>query len=107
MINYKTCPRCKQKIPLDSDPCPTCGNWIKQNSNITHTYTTYNKQIALIFCIIGLLGISGLHHFYTRRFTMGIIYLLTGGLFLVGTLVDIVLIINGNYRDSNGHYLEN
>ncbi|WDI35121.1 TM2 domain-containing protein [Entomospira entomophila] len=84
------------------DTCPTCGNWIKHRASI---HKTHNKHIALIFCIIGLLGISGLHHFYTGRFGMGIIYLLTGGLFLVGTIVDIVLILNGTYRDANGHYL--
>ena len=44
---------------------------------------------ALIFWIIGLFGICGLHRLYTGRTWTGILWLLTGGLCFVGQIVDI------------------
>jgi TM2 domain-containing membrane protein YozV len=44
----------------------------------------------LIFAIIGLLGIAGIQRFVLNQVGMGILYFLTGGLCLIGTIVDIV-----------------
>ncbi|MGL5804741.1 MAG: NINE protein, partial [Xenococcaceae cyanobacterium] len=48
---------------------------------------------AYVLCAIGLfVPIGGLHRFYLNRSGMGLLYLLTGGLFYVGTFVDLFLI---------------
>lgn len=44
----------------------------------------------LIFAIIGFIGIAGIHRFVLGQIGMGILYLLTGGLCLIGTIVDLV-----------------
>ena len=44
----------------------------------------------LIFAIIGFLGIAGIHRFVLGHIGMGVLYLLTGGLCLIGTIVDVV-----------------
>ncbi len=51
---------------------------------------------TLILCILGFCGVSGIHRFYLRKIGTGIIYFLTGGLFYIGTILDIL-----NYRDMN------
>lgn len=59
-----------------------------------------SRTIALLLCVF--LGYFGAHRFYAGRILMGIVYLLTLGLFGVGWLVDIVLVALGRMRDGNG-----
>jgi len=49
--------------------------------------------LILVTCLIGLAGIAGIHRILIRQVGMGILYLLTAGLCLIGTIVDAV-----NYR---------
>jgi len=44
----------------------------------------------LLFAIIGFLGIAGIQRFVINQIGMGILFLLTGGLCLIGTIVDLV-----------------
>lgn len=66
--------------------------------------STKSKMTALLLCIFG--GYFGLHHFYTGKVGIGILYLCTVGLFGVGWIIDIVRIARGNYTDKNGKYLK-
>lgn len=50
-----------------------------------------NKWVALILCIF--LGFFGAHKFYEGKVGMGIVYMFTGGLFLVGVIIDIIAIL--------------
>jgi TM2 domain-containing membrane protein YozV len=56
------------------------------------TYTTKRKspQDMLIFCIIGTFLVPGLQRFIIGQIGMGILYLFTGGLCLIGSIVDLV-----------------
>lgn len=58
--------------------------------NNTLTPRRVNKLTALLLCLF--FGPVGAHKFYEGKVGMGILYLFTGGLFLVGWIVDIVLI---------------
>lgn len=66
--------------------------------------STKSKVVALILCILG--GYLGLHHFYTGKTGIGVLYLFTVGLFGVGWIVDIVRIAGGKYTDKNGKCLK-
>jgi TM2 domain-containing membrane protein YozV len=44
----------------------------------------------LIFTVIGFLGIAGIQRFVLNQIGMGLLFLLTGGLCLIGTIVDLV-----------------
>ena len=59
-----------------------------------------SRLVALLLCIF--FGYFGVHRFYARRYLMGVVYLLTVGLFGIGWVVDIVLIALGRMRDGNG-----
>ena len=49
-----------------------------------------NPSDMLIFCIIGLFLVPGLQRFIIGQIGMGILYLFTIGLCLIGSIVDIV-----------------
>lgn len=47
-----------------------------------------DATVTLLLAAAGFLGIGGIHRFYLDQVGMGILYLLTGGLCLIGTIVD-------------------
>jgi len=62
-----------------------------------------NKLVTLLLCIF--LGYLGIHRFYLGKTLSGIIYLCTGGFFVIGVIVDVVLILTGAMRDAEGREL--
>jgi len=44
----------------------------------------------LLFAVIGFLGIAGIQRFVVNQVGMGILFLLTGGLCFIGTIIDVV-----------------
>jgi TM2 domain-containing membrane protein YozV len=48
--------------------------------------------ISYVLWLVGGFGVLGLHRFYLGRWITGLIWFLTGGLFLVGAIIDLFLI---------------
>lgn len=101
----KLCNSCSREIQLDDSICPYCGeeqmtfknnnsyyNFSGTNFNETNSEgTAKNKSIALLLCIF--LGMYGAHKFYEGKIVMGLLYLFTGGLFGIGWIVDILILL--------------
>jgi TM2 domain-containing membrane protein YozV len=49
-----------------------------------------DPQTIMILALIGFAGVHGIHRFVLNHIGMGILYLLTGGICLIGTIVDLV-----------------
>lgn len=49
------------------------------------------KKKELLICIC--LGWIGVHKFYKRKIILGILYLITGGIFLIGWIYDIIALL--------------
>ena len=62
-----------------------------------------NRTVALLLCIF--LGGFGIHRFYVGKVGTGIIWLLTGGVFGIGWLVDLIMIIVGSFTDKGGNFV--
>ena len=66
--------------------------------------STKSKWITFFLCLF--LGWFGIHRFYVGKVGTGILYIFTGGLFMIGWIVDLIMILVGSFTDKGGHFLE-
>lgn len=64
-----------------------------------------SKTTALILCILGFFGIAGIHRMYVGKAGSGVLHLLTYGLCGIGTIVDLIAILSGGFKDNFGQPL--
>jgi TM2 domain-containing membrane protein YozV len=76
----------------------------EQTQQFVNVYRARRKdpQTVLIMTLIGLVGVAGIQRFYTDQIGMGILYFFTGGLCVIGTIVDLV-----NYKNLAFQYNQN
>ena len=105
----KFCKECGQKIAARAVICPHCGCQVEEvaqqaapqivvnntntnaNVNAVPAGNAKNKWVTLLLWF--LLGYVGGHKFYEGKIGMGIIYILTFGLFGIGYAIDFWLIL--------------
>jgi len=67
----------------------------------------YNKFIAYLLWAVGGFGALGLHRFYLRKIPTGILWMLTGGMCMIGSIYDFFTMTHqvdfANYQKSIGH----
>ena len=61
-----------------------------------------SKLLAIILCCVGFCGVGGPHRFYSGKLFTGLLWLLTGGLFGIGTIVDLIRLVTGTFTDGAG-----
>ena len=62
--------------------------------------STGTSYLLWLLCFVGFCGI---HRFYNGRIITGLIWLFTGGLFLIGQIIDLFL-IPGIVEDANRRF---
>lgn len=50
------------------------------------------RSVGMAYLLWALFGLLGVHRFYARRYGTGLLWMITGGLFGLGWLVDAFLI---------------
>lgn len=109
-IKTKFCKYCGEKIPEDAVICTKCGRQVEElkqnqpnviinntntNTNVNrNTSTGYvgkpkNKWVALLLCVFTVFG----HKFYEGKIGMGILYIITCGIFGIGWIIDIISLL--------------
>lgn len=63
-------------------------------------YVEGNKDYTVSWLLLVFLGVFGAHRFYLEKWFTAILYLLTGGLFLIGYLYDL-LTLNSQIAEVN------
>ena len=115
MTGKKYCKYCASVIDVDSVVCVHCGKQVEElkgsssqpnivinnDNNNVNTNTNNvgagrlgrekNKWVALLLCFF--LGVFGIHRFYEGKIVTGILWMLTLGLFGVGTLIDFIILL--------------
>ena len=112
----KFCKWCGESIDVDCVVCPKCGKQVEELKqsrqpiviNNTNTNTSVsssrasasvgggygrakNKWVAFFLCLF--LGYLGAHKFYEGRIGLGILYLVTLGLFGIGWAIDTIVLL--------------
>lgn len=63
-------------------------------------YTPGPKNYNLTWILLTFLGVFGIHRFYLEKWITGLVYLLTGGLLLLGVIYD-YWTLNGQISEVN------
>lgn len=87
----------KTKAPADSDASGPISRG-EYHGTVTEVQgptlppaNSKDKYVSLLLCFFG--GFFGLHKFYEGKIGMGILYLLTGGLFGFGAIIDFFVLL--------------
>lgn len=70
----------------------------------TYLMSSKSRLAALLLCFF--LGALGIHRFYVGKVGTGVIWLLTGGLFGIGLLIDFIMILCGAFKDKKGSLIK-
>jgi len=64
----------------------------EEAKQFAHIYRERRKdpQMILLLALVGFVGVNGVHRFVIDEIGMGLLYLFTGGICLIGTIVDII-----------------
>lgn len=100
-------PNIMQLLPeLDGDEMVYVQGLLKdfndqQAQQFAMIYRTRRRdpQTIMLVTLIGFFGVAGVQRFLTDQIGMGLLFLLTGGLCVIGTIVDLV-----NYRKLSFEY---
>ena len=67
-----------------------------QLMNFDNIYRSRRRdpQIILLTTLLGFVAVAGVQRFLVNQIGMGILYLFTGGLCMIGTIIDLI-----NYQD--------
>lgn len=65
-----------------------------------------DQQTMLLLCLIGLLGVAGIHRLVAGDIVLGILYLITAGFCFIGTIIDAVNIRSITYEFNRKQAIE-
>jgi ribosomal protein L40E len=97
-VNF--CQNCGARTNPAAVVCTTCGVALARKSD------TSSKDWLTTLLLCFFLGGLGIHRFYTGHTAIGVIQLLTLGGCGIWVLIDLIMILVGSYKDSEGRPLK-
>ena len=97
-IGKNFCRNCGEGCVPGAEICAKCGVKLADAESAGRDWLT-----TLLLCIF--VGGLGVHRFYTGHTVIGIIQLLTLGGCGIWTIIDLIFIITGSFKDSEGNPL--
>jgi uncharacterized OB-fold protein len=97
-IGKNFCRNCGEGCVPGAVICAKCGVKLEEAESAGRDWLT-----TLLLCIF--VGGLGIHRFYTGHTVIGIIQLLTLGGCGIWTIIDLIFIITGSFKDSDGNLL--
>ena len=72
------CKYCGKSIPDDANVGPDCGRDLvsekKEPEEKIYYVSAQSRTKALILCLLGFVGLAGLHRFYVGKWLTGVLY---------------------------------
>ncbi|MEC4113181.1 TM2 domain-containing protein [Myroides pelagicus] len=104
-INEKYCSECGAVINAKAEICPRCG--VRQPGVFNQQANEDKNRWLTAVLLCWFLGFLGVHRFYTGNTAIGIVQLLTLGGCGIWVIVDLILLVSGNYKDGEGNIIKN
>lgn len=84
---------------------PAPADAVARVQTATVAVSPRKRLYAGLLCLGWVFGVSGLQRFYVGKIGTGILWLFTGGLLGIGQLIDVILILAGQFTDKRGRPL--
>ncbi len=116
------CASCGKDLPAQASFCPACGAAVGGAAGATRggagaapgnlrPYPSRNgidvseksRLAALLLCLF--LGWLGVHRFYVGKIGTGVLMIFTFGGLGIWTLIDLIMIIVGGFKDVDGKFV--
>ena len=105
------CNYCGKEIHDGASYCDGCGRAVNESFQIYEDsqgkpsgISSKNWLLALLLCL--MFGVFGVHRFYVGKVFTGILMLLTIGGLGIWALIDLIIIICGNFTDGKGKSIQ-
>lgn len=92
------CKQCGAEIDDNAAFCPKCG--CSTGRTFSTQVSPKSRLVAFLLCFF--FGLLGIHRFYVGRVGSGIVMILTCGGLGLWVLIDFIVILCGNFKDSMG-----
>jgi len=98
------CRACDAEISVLSEICPKCG--VRQYDRTSTALAVPSEKLALPAVILAFFfGVFGAHRFYVGKVGTGLVQLFTLGGLGIWAMIDVILILFGEFRDREGRKL--
>lgn len=98
------CRACDMEISAIARECPHCGTqqFDARSSALTIPDEPSDKRALTTGLLCLLAGVFGVHRFYVGKYFTGFLMLITLGGLGIWMLIDLILLITGQFRDKEG-----
>ena len=104
------CKKCGKEIEEGTKFCPHCGESQDSNANSVQSSVVSPKSRTIAAVLAFFLGGLGVHRFYVGKIGSGVAQILLTCCFGIGyvwALIDMIVILCGNFRDSENKLIVN
>ena len=100
------CPVCAKRVYVSEDNLAgSAGPEVPAEEESVETDVS-RKHWKTALILAATMGNLGMHRFYCQKYVTGTIWLLTFGLFGIGWLTDVIMILAGRFKDNSGAVLK-
>ena len=105
----KFCSSCGAIIKKEAVICPKCGvshqKLEQETINVIQDVKKTSAKWVTLLLLALWLGWLGIHRFYVKKYGTGLLWLITGGIFGIGWLIDFIWVITGQFKDKQGNVI--